>query len=195
MYTTALHATASTSGDETSGYLDPEKRISRREVARLTDDSWAEVASQALHATAGPSLDPTQLAQIGLEWALRLTAAAEYRHSNKLDEARRKADQMLALARLLVARFPNEPAAHLALGETYMQFSKNAWQIHDRAAIERNLRLAIDATQHALNLDPKHALARVLMEQRQQRLKNLLEPKRAPITPNQTVHSASLAGS
>ncbi len=67
-----------------------------------------------------------------------------------------------------------------------MQLYKNAWQIDDRATIERNLRLAIDATQHSLDLDPQHPNARSHLEERKRRLKDLTDSKPSVETLNRT---------
>jgi hypothetical protein len=101
----------------------------------------------------------------------------------------------MAFARLLVERAPSHPLAHLALSEAYIQLNKNAWRTGDRAAIERYLRLSLDAARHATVLDPNNEIARYLVEERLRRLKDLLAPQRAPRDPYQTVRSASLAGS
>ena len=89
-----------------------------------------------------------------------------------------------AFAVRLASRYPNEPDSHLAIGESYMQFYKNAWQVDDRATIEQAMRLAIDVTQHAVDLDPKDSVARAILEYRQQRLKGLLNRNRLPILPS-----------
>jgi hypothetical protein len=81
---------------------------------------------------------------------------------------------MLALGQLLVTRHPRQPAAHLALSEAYIQINKNAWQVYDWAAIDRNLRLSLDAALQAQVLDPDSELARFKVDGLQRRLKDLV---------------------
>ena len=61
------------------------------------------------------------------------------------------------------------------MGQAYAQFGKNAWQVDDRAAVERNLRLSVDATQRALALDPDNDVARKALALREGRLKDLVK--------------------
>jgi hypothetical protein len=100
--------------------------------------------------------------------------AASQRHAGKLDEARRTADRMLALGRTLITRQADQSGGHIALGQAYLQLSKNAWQIKDRSAIEQNLRLCVESMLRALSLDPGNADLRVFTEADQRRLDDLL---------------------
>ena len=171
-------------------------RLLSQEADHHSAETWGELLVEVLRSTPGGGNSPSLETEAGYHFTnLLAERAAAERSYGHLDEARRIADRVHAFASRLAARYANEPDAHLALGEAYMQFYKNAWQIHDWATIERYLRLAIDATQHALLLDPKHAVARVLLEYRQQRLEGLPETKRAYETPKQTVHAASRVGS
>jgi hypothetical protein len=66
---------------------------------------------------------------------------------------------MLALAHHFVAKYPGQPAAHLALSFAYIQIYKNAWpknarHTKDLVAVEANMRLALKAAEDALRLDP-----------------------------------------
>ena len=103
-----------------------------------------------------------------------MAIAADQRRWGRIDLARRTADRMLALTRLLIQRSPDDPSAHLLLADAYQQINKNAWQVNDRAAILHNLELAIAANQRALVLDPNSELAHHAMDRRQRRLKDLL---------------------
>jgi hypothetical protein len=99
--------------------------------------------------------------------------AARQRHRGKQEESRQTADRLVVLGRLLVGRFPDEPTAHLALADAYMQCYKNAWRNDDRAALELNLKRSLDATRRALALDPRNRAASDLVAQRQRRLEQL----------------------
>lgn len=184
------------SGDGDRARHDPLSRLVSPEANRLPAEVWAELAVEVFD-PATHTGTASSMAEVFHPYLCELLSktASELRRLGRLDEARRVADRLMAFAGRLAARYPNEPDANLALGEAYMQRSKNSWQIKDRAAIERNLKLAIDATQHALALDPNHEVARSQAAQRQRRLKDLLQSKRAANTPDQIGHPASRVGS
>ncbi len=144
----------------------------------LSEKEWSREFALFLESTIHASAsNPCQEAEAGYMWVETGTATAAYqRRTGKLDDARRVAVGMYSFSLSLVERHPDQPAAHLALGEAYSQLCKNAWQVHDRVTIERNLRLAVDATQRALVLDPNNEIARHAMDLRQSRLKDLLDP-------------------
>jgi serine/threonine protein kinase len=103
----------------------------------------------------------SQILEEGYRFQRSLTHSASFqRRTGKLENARRTADRMHAFGRLLVAGHPDVPVAHLALSLAFVQFAKNAWPINDRAAIERNLSLALEEARQALHLDPQDARAR-----------------------------------
>lgn len=89
---------------------------------------------------------------------------------------------MHAFARLLVSTHPDQPAAHLALSQAFVQFAKNAWQINDRAAIERNWKLALDEARQALVLYPQNINARREVADLERRLHDLLAPQREAVS-------------
>ncbi len=185
-------ATAFAWRDDGGGRVDPVVMLASPEADRLPARSWAELALGGLRAPSHSGIGPSEEAEAGYALITYLfKMAAAQRHDGKREDARRTADRMLSLGRLLVERRPSQPASHIAISEAYMQLSKNAWRFDDQAAVERNLKLAVDATQHALALDPGDEHARFLFEQRQQRLNAL----QAPRNPNQTVGSATRAGS
>jgi tetratricopeptide (TPR) repeat protein len=166
------------SQDDGSGQTDPLTRLASSGADRLPARDWAELAAQALRSAAHADITPAQESQAGYGLIVPLgVMAAEQRHCGQLGEARRTADRMLALGRLLVARHGNHPTAYLALSEAYTQLSKNAWQTDDRAAVERNLRSALDAAVQAQVLDPNSELARFKADGLQRRLKDLLRPR------------------
>ncbi len=67
----------------------------------------------------------------------------------------------------------------LFLSWAYFEIHKNAWQTDDRAAVERYLRLDVDAARHALVLDPDNAEVRRHLADIQIRLANLLWPPKS----------------
>jgi tetratricopeptide (TPR) repeat protein len=104
--------------------------------------------------------------------------AADQRHRGRFDRASQTVDRLLALARLVVERNPNDPFAYLVLAHAFEQVHKNAWQPpEDRATLESSLRQAITATQHALELDPDESAARRHLERLRRKLYNLVHPQ------------------
>ena len=67
----------------------------------------------------------------------------------------------------------------MALSHAYIQIHKNAWQTGDRAAVERYLKLAVDAARHALRLDPDNEIIRRHLADYRQRLDDLLSPPKS----------------
>ena len=104
--------------------------------------------------------------------------ACDQRNEHRLADAVQTADRFVGLARLLVDRNPNDPAAHLVLADAYDQVKKNAWQVKDRAAIEWNLRRAIAENKDALDLAPDDELARNEMERHRHQLDEFLHPRK-----------------
>jgi tetratricopeptide (TPR) repeat protein len=144
----------------------------------LPAEKWAELAAGALRSAAPPGATPSQTSDAGFRFVLHLsTLASVQRRSGKLDLARDMTDRIHALGKLLVARYPDESFAHLALGEAFFQRQKNAWQIHDRPVIELNLKLALDASLRSVALDPRNEIARFQVEARRRRLKDLMAPR------------------
>ena len=86
---------------------------------------------------------------------------------------------MIAYARLLVARYPDDSAAHLAMSDAYVQVYKNAWRDNDRVAIERNLRRALDEARQALALDSTSSHATRTVAEYERRLQGLVAPTNA----------------
>lgn len=95
-------------------------------------------------------------------------SAARRRHEP--EKARRTAESLLAVANDLVATYPEQPAAHLALKEAYLQRSKDARLAGDTAAVEANLRSALDAARSASRLDPANEGAQRALAGIQRRL-------------------------
>ncbi len=172
-----FEATASTADAGT----DSLSRLVSRESDDLTAEDWASAVIQCLSIslTSGrtsPILDPDATVYFVVRMHDR---AAGERHADRLDQARRIADRLHAFARQLVARYPDEAVAHWALSWAYIQIHKNAWQTDDRTAVERYLKLGVDAARHAVVLDPHNDVVRRHLADYQQRLDKLLSPPKS----------------
>ncbi len=156
--------------------VDPLSLLISREADKMSVEVWARLFTQVLlSSTTGKETSIEHESEMIYYSILCLAGrAAERRHSDCLDEAERIAGRMHAVARRLVDLRPHQAAAHLALGEAYVQMYKNAWRIEDHAAIERYLRLSRDAANQALILDPDNVIARRVSVDRRQRLEELL---------------------
>ena len=77
---------------------------------------------------------------------------------------------MLALANHIVADHPDETAAYLALSAAYKQIYKNGYSTKDQAAVEANMKLALNAAERALLLDQNSDKARNAVYDLQRRL-------------------------
>jgi hypothetical protein len=145
---------------------------------RLAARAWAELVASAIPQAARAPIDLAKTEATACCVCNMLSLdAADFRRLHQLDEANRTVDRLFALSSLLVERQPKKPAGHLALAAAYEQFCKNAWQIPDRADIQRNLELAVGETRRALELDPYNDTAAFLLNRRQQKLNDLRGPK------------------
>jgi tetratricopeptide (TPR) repeat protein len=157
---------------------EPLTRLASPDCDRLSPDEWAVLVLQALDGPGGAGTGRARESSAGFRFAhLFCVTASDQRRWDQLDLAGRTADRMLALARLLVERHPENPDSHLVLADAYQQLNKNAWQRGDRAAIVPYLERAIAENRRALILDPNSEDARYAMERRQRRLKDLLAPE------------------
>lgn len=135
-----------------------------REFDSLFDSTRSDDASRQGHK-----------AEAAYGWVRGAEATAAYqRRTKRLEQARQTADRIYVFAARLVERFPGQAFAHMALGEAYSQFTKNAWKPLDRTAIVRNLRLSVDEVRRALALEPENEFARKALAVRQGRLEQLL---------------------
>src|SRR5262249_26041765 len=137
-------------------------RLISPEADDLGPEDWASVFIEMLSMgpTSGgisPILEPDSIGSFVLRSASR---AAARRHADRLDQARRVADRLHAVAGRLVARYPDQAVAHWALSQAYVQIYKNAYQTDDRADVERYLKLAVNEATQALVLDPDNAVVR-----------------------------------
>lgn len=156
---------------------DPLSRLISPEADDLGAEDWASLLVQ-LH-SAGPTsrgVIPVFEAVVVECFFARI---AERRRSGRLEEARRLADRLHAFGRRLVARYPDQAAAHWTLSHAYIQIHKNAYKTGDRAAVEKYLRLAVDEARRALILDPDNAVVRHNLADWQERLDKLLSPPKS----------------
>ena len=118
------------------------ERFPLREIDHLGADDWANrVAGFLPSSSSTDGVGPSDESRLGYRITLSLSARAVVeRRTGKLNDARQTADRIHALAKLIVARYPDQPAAHLCLAEAYSQRAKNAWRPLDRGAVERNWR-------------------------------------------------------
>ena len=76
------------------------------------------------------------------------------RRLGRLDDARATAARLMALARRLVREYPDSPHSYSVLSSAHNQIKKNAFETHDDKLINEALVQAVEAAQHALDLDP-----------------------------------------
>ena len=142
-----------------SGDAGPFELLASSETEKRSAESWAELVACCLAASPAainPANDHSRL------FSLRMVERmARLRRSGKTYEAIRYGDRMFAFAQLIAARYPREPASHVLMSEAFTQLAKNAWLSDDRAAIERNWKLALRWAKQALKIDPQdvHAAA------------------------------------
>ena len=116
--------------------VDPLLRLASPEADALGEESWAELVARSL--TSGPV--PVDLSgNDAYDFIERLGyRVARQRRMGWMDQARRSTGRMFAFARLLVTRYPDPAAAHLAMSESHKNMAKNACRTDDHVAIERN---------------------------------------------------------
>jgi tetratricopeptide (TPR) repeat protein len=147
------------------------------EADRLPADAWARSAARALRFD-DPGRPAAYRESRAAHWFASWihTIACDQRNGGHLDRAGQNADRLVAFARLLVERNPNDPAAYLVLADSYEQVGKNAWRVPDRAAIRRTLEQAIDANRRAVDLTPYDEVAHHQLERRRRKLDDFLHP-------------------
>jgi tetratricopeptide (TPR) repeat protein len=119
-------------------------------------------------------IDSTSLPEIG--WKLVMAESPEAalcRQTDRLDRARDIVSGLEEFARQLVAQYPQDPFAHLAMSEAHVQISKNAWRGAGPAEVEDALRQALDSARRALALDPRNVEAQRAVLDRQRRFASL----------------------
>lgn len=172
--------------------VDPLLRLASPEADALGEESWAELVARSL--TSGPV--PVDLSgNDAYDFIERLGyRVARQRRMGWMDQARRSTGRMFAFARLLVTRYPDRAAAHLAMSESHKNMAKNACRTDDHVAIERNWKLAIDAARRAQVLDPLNTRAASEAADIQKRLDRHLASKAAARGQNGTTQTAAESG-
>ena len=145
--------------------------------ASQTPAEWAKLAVEVLRSTNNSDRATAARLESGDESRVvgfLHAIAAMFNRVGKLEEARRIAERMLALAEHSVKNHPLEPAAHLSLHSAYVQLYKNAYRAEGQAAVAANMKLALDSAQHALALDHKSELAQQAVYDLQRRMAGLI---------------------
>jgi len=115
-------------------------------------------------------ISSTSLAAVG--WGLVVSEgeeAALCRRTNRQDRAREIVNGLEEFASQLVAKYPEDPFAHLAMSESYNQIAKNACRDAGPAEVKDALRQALDSARRALALDPRNEDANRAVVDRQRR--------------------------
>jgi tetratricopeptide (TPR) repeat protein len=156
----------------------PDSRLSSSASDDLSATAWANLAAASLHLGDQSVSAKLREAKVAFWFEQGLGGiAADQRRRGRFDQARKTADRLLAFGRLVVERNPNDPLAYIVLADAFDQAHKNAWRpTEDRPAIELNLRRAIEAARHALDLAPEDEVARHWTERLQGKLFDLLHP-------------------
>ena len=157
---------------------DPLSRLASSEADELDAESWADLVARCLSRVPPPS---TFLISIYMLYIDHLSERiASQRRLRRIDERGGLPTECTPSRRLLVARYPPGRSLTSHSCMSFTQMAKNAWNIYDRAAVERNWKLALDEARRALVLDPQDARADVQVADLQKRLDLLLASKPAP---------------
>jgi eukaryotic-like serine/threonine-protein kinase len=144
-------------------------------AADLPTEAWTDRVISSIKADATKfGLDHTQIP--ALSWNMREYFASTLslqKRVDKLDDARRFVDQLLALARRLTQSYPAHAAAYMLLSDGYVQRAKIAYQVDGEPVIEWEQK-ALDAAIHAATLEPENDEARGLVKSRRARVDKLV---------------------
>jgi tetratricopeptide (TPR) repeat protein len=104
------------------------ERFPPRELEGLAAVDWAQRVITLLDSTSRTdSKDPSTESESEYRLIQSLSGrASSERRIAKIDDARRTTDRINALAKLMLARYPDQPAAQLALKEGFKQRAKDA---------------------------------------------------------------------
>jgi serine/threonine protein kinase len=140
----------------------------------LPTEAWTDRVISSIKSDATKfGLDHTRIPAIG--WTMRHHGAGTMtwqRRVGKLGDARRIADQLLALAERLTRSYPDQAAASMLLSEAYVQRAKIAYRVDGEPVIGWE-RKAFDAALHAATLEPENDETRRLVKERRARLNKL----------------------
>lgn len=144
----------------------------------LSATAWASLAAVALHfdeQNMPADFDEVVATEQFIENLVPV--AGGQRHRRQIDQARQTVDRMVALARLVVQRNPAHPRAYSVLAIAFDQAQKNAWRpTEDRPTIELNMRRAVEAAAHAVDLAPGDDTIRYELKRLQEKLEDFLHP-------------------
>ncbi len=138
----------------------------------LSDGAWLDRVISSINTDAAAfHLDHTRIPAIAWQlWCLAANESTWRRSVDRIGDARRLADRLVALAERLTESFPDRAASYMLLSEACVQEAKNAYRTPGvRAHVWE--RRAFEAATHASMLEPDNEEARSLIKDRQARLK------------------------
>jgi serine/threonine protein kinase len=139
---------------------------------QVSPEIWAARVIEFLQSTySAIGREPSSIVRVG--WKMQVYAsfvAAEQRRAGKLDDARRTAARLHAMAERLASLYPNEPAGQMLLSEAHVQEAKNAQRGNDNAIALRALNQAYYAARRASTLEPEYPDTRRVLVDRHRRL-------------------------
>jgi hypothetical protein len=140
----------------------------------LPTEAWTDRVISSIKSDATKfGLDHTRIPAIGWTMSHHVAGTMTWqRRVGKLGDARRIADQLLALAERLTRSYPDQAAASMLLSEAYVQRAKIAYRVDGEPVIGWE-RKAFDAALHAATLEPENDEARSLVKNRRARLNKL----------------------
>jgi hypothetical protein len=158
------------------------------------DEGWARQALALLRTIPGvDGGDARQVSKAGYSFQRSISElASNRRRSRGVDACRQSVKRMHAFGRVLVAAFPDCPAAHLAISEAFRQSAKDAFATNDINTVERNWKWALDEARQAVLLDPRDACARDNVVVLERKLRGLVAPQRDSIHPGPNAVAAGL---
>jgi hypothetical protein len=138
-------------------------------------EEWAQRALDVLRSLRRPDDgDRTDLPEFGYLLQLSLTeSASSFRRSGNVARAGRIVERMHCLGRLLVSKYPDRSAAHLAYCKAFIQSAKDGFQAEDLAAVERNWTRGLNESRQALVVDPQDARSQKEVVGLEQKLRQL----------------------
>jgi tetratricopeptide (TPR) repeat protein len=145
------------------------------ESGAVSAENWAQGAVKLLCSLANvQSGDTADVSETGYTLQRLLSERASYlRRSGDVDRAKRIVERMHRFGCLLVSRYPERSAAHLAYCEAFCQSAKEGFQVDDCGAVEQNWKRGLDEVRQALLSDPGDARARKVVDILKQKLRRL----------------------